>query len=227
MIKHPATTLAKISKAVILHGTTIFKDGKNAAGHWKNKEYESFGWDLGDIVKIVFLKRGLDDLDKQDATEIIKEFTIGLATALIKDFSGSLPDCIEGSTEIVQEIINAINELKDAKGNISKLTKALVHVSKAIMKLPGVFKNCPGAVYDIAETLATIAAKFSNPVTAAALIGKAILFHAFRLWHDVSDIYSQFTHPDAKGNIDYKSIGFDFGDIIAVIVFKVPTPEAQ
>ena len=140
-------------------------------------------------MKIVFLKSGLDELDKQDAAVIIKDFTIGLAKALIKDFSGSLPDCIEGSSDIVNAIIDAINELKDAKGDVKKLIAAMVHVSKAIIKLPAVFKNCPEAALDIATTLANIAAKFSNPVTAAALIAKAIVFHAFRLWHDVSDIY--------------------------------------
>jgi hypothetical protein len=105
MMKHPLKIAGKVAKAVLFHGVGIFKDAKAAKNDYEAHNFESFGKDLGDIIKICFLKRS--DIEKTPK-ENVKDFAIGMATAVLKDFVGSLSDCFKDGGQVIIEINAAI-----------------------------------------------------------------------------------------------------------------------
>lgn len=130
-----------------------------------------------------------------------------LETAFGSDGAAAVA-CIKQGEAIFASFEKSIPEFK--AGGFHNVVNGLVHIGSALKEIPNEFKTCEKGL-KVVKDIEKIIGDFLNPEELAVDIGKAIIWHGFHIFHDITSCVHNF---EAK---NYNAAGRNIGDIIYTV----------
>ena len=148
----PTKVATKVAKALLFHGKSIWRDAKDAVSDFKDGEFESSGRNVGDAMKIIFLKRRQQSV--MGVLDVIL-FIEGLAEGMLHDESIKLEGCIDDATELIAMIEKAFALLQGGDGEslIDRIVSGFKAFGEAFAFIPTLVVDCDEAGKAIKDVL--------------------------------------------------------------------------
>lgn len=116
--------------------------------------------------------------------------------------------CVKQGEAIFASFEKSIPEFK--AGGFKNVVTGLTHIGSALKEIPNEFKTCEQGL-KVVKDIEKIIGDFLNPEELAVDVGKAIIWHGFHIFHDITSCVHNFESKN------YREAGRNIGDIIYTV----------
>ncbi|CAI2375776.1 unnamed protein product [Moneuplotes crassus] len=204
---NPITLVIDIGEKMVWHGRSIYKDVKKASEDFKVPDYEAAGYDIGDIIRIIFLN-GMIKSPFSDVSLFITEF---YSAAFSIDMD--LNTCEANVEKSVLEIYSGIEILVNYI-TLDDVSRGIVKIVYGVMNFIQDSQKCEEVWPSIQEGLEEMMPFINNFQYLIYAVPTAFIFNPITFYQDVSNIMAAFDHYPQ----DFKLAGYSSGDLVKLIL---------
>lgn len=206
---NPVELVIEVGEKILWHGISIFRDVDNSVKDWKAHQYYKSGEDIGDIIKIIFIKMVRGSADNAVV------FTKAFYAAAFKIKLG-LDTCEAEVAQSWDEVVAAI-ELMEG-GTVADISAGVAALMKAIPDMIHSFEDCEADWPAIKEGLDDMMPFVNHPASIIVAISEAVALDPISFPRDAYNIYSAFTSDP----VNFQLGGQASGDVMQMVLKYMP-----
>lgn len=195
-------------KNAALHSKDIFKDAAAAVTDF-NRDKRQFGYDIGDIIRIVLMQNRAVGNPVNDAAAAVRGIVDGAFGTHIPD----LANCVGHAQDIIADISMIVEDCK--KGDPLSIIHAVTLIGELLSIIPDAVQTCPQVPDSSKAEFQYLKEKFSKPLDALMIASRVFSNHATEIVYEIIDIPVAF-----KDEHDFYRGGKDIGDIVGFIILE-------
>jgi hypothetical protein len=102
----PTKVALQVGKAILFHGKSIWNDASHTVSDFEAHQYKNAGHDIGDLIKIIFLKRRSETPIRMNFTDAV-QFIEGLVEGMLHDSAALVESCIQDAQIVIVNVEKA------------------------------------------------------------------------------------------------------------------------
>ncbi|CAI2374952.1 unnamed protein product [Moneuplotes crassus] len=207
---NPTALVVDVGKKLIWHSRSIYKDIRKTTDDLKTHDYEDAGYEIGDIIKILFLNSKVSN-PIQDTTTLLTSF---YKAAFKLDLN--MTTC-EGSLEkSADEIAEGIQAVIDHK-SIDSIVMGFYKAYLGAKDLYDGAHECEGAWTVMQQGFTKLAPFREHPLNILIAGPSAYKSHPIAMTKDLNTLRKALSSTP----INFDKLGFSTGDIIKYVLQKM------
>ena len=206
------TVAAKVGMALLFRSKDIFNDITKTIADFGGSRFEDAGYDIGDLIKIIFLqRRQAKNMTALDTAIFIE----GLAIGMLHDESITVEKCVKDAEDISAVVEKIFEELQNLDNTLLQRIMAAYNImGESFEIIPYLVEDCGEAGLAIKKLLSTVADEFKHPIDLIVTATKNVFWHGKAIggdiWRGVIDFNDEH----------YLDAGKDLGDIIYQLILS-------